>query len=304
MRRFAFTVLLCACVSAPAPQHEPSTKSAAPAVTPSPVPPSEPKPAAERMAADTPRSTPAGVTFTAPAGWSVLPQDPAVILEPPEADSHIVVGVQAKDSDAAAAAAWKLYKPEMNRPIRIATDRPARNGWEQRRVHEYETSPNERAVVLAITHRAGEAWTVLLIDATEPTYERREAAARLIIQSLRPKGYQRESFAGRKPHPLDAQRVVQMKSFVETGMRELGVPGRGALRRGRMEERGRVAQERRRDDLVHHHRSDVGQLRIRDGAARGKARADHPRWSARIFLRRGPGRGCRSEIADALAAAA
>ena len=56
------------------------------------------------MAADTPQSTPAGVTFTAPAGWSVLPQDPAVILEPPEADSHIaVVGVQAKDSDAAAA---------------------------------------------------------------------------------------------------------------------------------------------------------------------------------------------------------
>ena len=104
MRRFVFTVLLCACVSAPAPHYEPSTNSAAPAVTPSPVPPSEPKPAAERMAADTPRSTPAGVTFTAPAGWSVLPQDPAVILEPPEADSHIaVVGVQAKDSDAAAA---------------------------------------------------------------------------------------------------------------------------------------------------------------------------------------------------------
>ena len=228
MRRFVFTVLLCACVSTPAPQHEPSTKSAVPAVTPSPVPPSEPKPAAERMAANTPRSTPAGVTFTAPAGWSVLSQDPAVILEPPEADSHIaVVGVQAKDSEAAAAAAWKLYKPEMNRPIRIATDRPARNGWEQRRVHEYETSPNERAVVLAITHRAGEAWTVLLIDATEPTYERREAAARLIIQSLRPKGYQRESFAGRKSHPLDAERVAQMKSFVETGMRELGVPGVG-----------------------------------------------------------------------------
>ena len=228
MRRFVFTVLLCACVSAPAPHYEPSTNSAAPAVTPSPVPPSEPKPAAERMAADTPRSTPAGVTFTAPAGWSVLPQDPAVILEPPEADSRIaVVGVQAKDSDAAAAAAWKLYRPEMNRPIRIATDRPARNGWEQRRVHEYETSPNERAVVLAITHRAGEAWTVLLIDATEPTYERREAAARLIIQSLRPKGYQRESFAGHKPHPLDAGRVAQMKSFVETGMRELGVPGVG-----------------------------------------------------------------------------
>src|SRR5262249_13968737 len=42
---------------------------------------------------------------------------------------------------------------------------------------------------------------------------------------LRPKGYARESFAGRKAQPLDAMRIAQLKSFVETSMQELGIPG-------------------------------------------------------------------------------
>ncbi len=223
MRRSVLAVLLCACASAPAPKPPPVATA-----PPAPAPPAQPKPVPERMAADTPRSTPSGVKFTAPSGWSVLSLDSAVVLEPPEADSRIaIVTVQANDADAAAAAAWKVYKPEANRPVRVATDRPAREGWEQRRVYEYETSPNERAVVLAIAQRAGESWTVLLIDSTESTFERRLAARNLIVQSLRPKGYERESFAGRKPHPLDAERIAQMKSFVEMGMRELGVPGVG-----------------------------------------------------------------------------
>ncbi len=226
MRRSILAILLCACASAPQPRQ--AVAPATPKVAPPPIPPAPPKPVPEWMTADTPRSTPSGVTFVAPSGWSVLSQDSAVILEPPEADSHLaIVGVQAKDADTAAAAAWKVYKPEMNRPVRVATDRPAREGWEQRRVYEYETSPNERAVVLAIAQRAGDAWTVVLIDAKEATFERRAAPRNLIVQSLRPKDYQRESFAGRKPHPLDAERIAQMKSFVETGMRELGVPGVG-----------------------------------------------------------------------------
>src|SRR6267142_1665886 len=146
MRRFALAVLLCACASAPAPQRQQATAPAALPATPPPVPPVQPKPTPERMSADTARSTPSGVTFIAPSGWSVLSQGSAVVLEPPEADSHLaIVAVQAKDADEAAAGAWKVYKPEMNRPVRVATDRPAREGGEQRRVYEYETSPSEPA---------------------------------------------------------------------------------------------------------------------------------------------------------------
>jgi CubicO group peptidase (beta-lactamase class C family) len=181
---------------------------------------------AGRMAADTPVATPGGATFTAPAGWSVVMRDASVVLETPEPDSHVaIVDVQAADADAAVRTAWKIYKPEASRPLKIATDRPARNGWTERRVYEYETSPNERAVVQAVAYRAGAAWTVLIIDGTEPTFERRAAPLGLIAQSLRPKGYQRESFAGRKAHPLDAARIASIKSFLETGMAQIGVPG-------------------------------------------------------------------------------
>src|SRR5581483_861767 len=70
-------------------------------------------------------------------------------------------------------------------------------------------------------------WTVVLMDGTEMTFEKRTAPIGLIVGSLRPKGYARESFADRKPHSLDPQRVAELKEFVETSMKELGVPGVG-----------------------------------------------------------------------------
>lgn len=102
---------------------------------------------------------------------------------------------------------------------------PARNGWDERQTFDYETSPNERAAVQAIAFRAGETWTVVILDGTEPTFEKRAAPVSLIVQSLRPKGYQRESFAGRKAQRLTPERIEQMKIFVETSMKKLGIPG-------------------------------------------------------------------------------
>jgi len=147
------------------------------------------KPAATPLAADTSLATPGGATFTAPAGWSAVSGERAVVLQTPEPDSHVaIVDVQAADADGAIAAAWKIYKPDAKRPLKLATDRPARNGWDARRVYKYETSPNERAVAEAVAYRAGAAWAVLIIDGTEPTFERRAAPVSLISQSSRAKG--------------------------------------------------------------------------------------------------------------------
>jgi CubicO group peptidase (beta-lactamase class C family) len=180
------------------------------------------------MAAATPRSTPGGATFTAPEGWSLVAGDSFVILQPPETDTHLIIAdVTAGDADAAVAAAWKLYQPGPTRPLRIALDRPARQGWDQRRVYDYETSPNERATVYAVACRAGSAWTVAIFDGTDMTAEKRAAPTGLVLQSLRPKGYQREMFTGRKAHPLDAERQAQMRALVEQGIEQLGVPGAG-----------------------------------------------------------------------------
>lgn len=180
----------------------------------------------ELVQSDTPRSTPGGATFTVPTGWSIAQGKNIVILQPPETDTHIaIVDSQAADAKAAVDEAWAAYKPDAKRPLKLTTPAPARNGWEERQTFNYETSPNERAVVVAIALRAKQAWTIAILDGTEMTAEKRGAPIGLVLQSLRPKGYDRESFAGRKAHPLDAERIALLKEFVESSMKDLGVPG-------------------------------------------------------------------------------
>lgn len=182
----------------------------------------------ETVTADAHRSTPAGASFVVPAGWSISTAPSFVVLAPPEPDTHIaILDVPAPDAAAAVTAAWAIYRPDSKRPIKLVTPNPARNGWDERRRFDYETSPNERAVVEAIALRAGTAWTIVILDGTEPTFEKRGAPVSLIMQSLRPKGYSRESFAGRKALSLNPERIEQIKSFVEASMKKLGVPGAG-----------------------------------------------------------------------------
>jgi CubicO group peptidase (beta-lactamase class C family) len=200
----------------------------------------EPRSAPEHLAADTSRITPGGATFTVAAGWSIVTDENIVILQPPETDTHIaIVDSQAPDAAAAVAAGWTAYKPEEKRPLKLVTSMPPREGWDERQVISYETSPNERRVVEAIAMRAGRAWTIFIIDASEPTLEKRAAQVELVLKSLRPKGYQRESFAGRKPHALDDARVAELKSFIQVSMQQLGIPGVSIA----LIDRGRIVYE-------------------------------------------------------------
>jgi CubicO group peptidase (beta-lactamase class C family) len=163
-----------------------------------------------------------------PAGWSMASEASSVTLHTPEPDTHIaIVDVHAADAAAAVASAWAIYQPDMKRPMRVSVSIPDRDGWSDGKQFMYETSPNERAVVVAIALHAGDTWSVVLLDGKEPTFEKRGAQINLVLQSLRPKAYQRESFAGRKALPLTPERVAELKSFVETSMQKLGVPGAG-----------------------------------------------------------------------------
>src|SRR6185503_18313093 len=146
----------------------------------------------------------------------------------PETDTHVaLLDVKAKDADAAVAAAWAAYKTGFSRPLKISLPQAPRDGWEERKVYQYETSPNERAVVQALAWRAGDTWTVAIIDGSEPTLEKRGSPLSMAIQSLRPKGYASESFAGKKPHPLDAERLKVLKDFVAGAMKQVDCPGVG-----------------------------------------------------------------------------
>ena len=223
-------VLLAACASAPAPRPSEAQPSPSAASSPAAPPPgatpdaqsSKPK----VLTADTPEATVLGATFIAPAGWTLSVRGPATILEAPEGDSHIVlVDVRAKDSDAAVAAAWAAYKPDAKWPLKVTTSSPDKDGWSERRSYQYQTSPNEKRDVVVEVRRAGDVWTVLVYDMTQAVGEKRGAQVDLIIGRLLPKGYARESFAGKKANRLDDARIAQLRAWVEMAMKTLRVPG-------------------------------------------------------------------------------
>ncbi|MGC9948788.1 MAG: serine hydrolase domain-containing protein [Bryobacteraceae bacterium] len=194
----------------------------------------------QTLTADTPRTTPGGVPFTVPAGWSVGGDSSSVSILAPEADTHVVIfDEQAPDAASAVAQAWAKYRPGFNRPLKTAVAVPDRDGWKDGKQFIYETSPNERLVVVAAALHAGDLWTVVLLDASEPTLGKRGAQISRIVGSLRPKGYARESFAGRKALPLTPERIQELRSFVEASMKKLDVPGAGLA----LIDRGKVVYE-------------------------------------------------------------
>ena len=186
----------------------------------------QPKPVPQLATADSPHSTPGGATFIVPAAWSIASDASSVTMQPPEPDTHIAIfDIHAPDAEAAVRSAWATYRPDMKRPLKVTTPIPDREGWTEGKRFIYETSPNERAVVVAVALHSGDTWTVVLLDGTEPTFEKRGAQINVVLQSLRPRGYERESFAGRKALPLTPERVEVLKTFVESSMKKLGVPG-------------------------------------------------------------------------------
>jgi CubicO group peptidase (beta-lactamase class C family) len=180
---------------------------------------------AEKLSADTPKTTTLGNTFIAPAGWSVAVRGPATIVEAPEGDSRIViVDVRAKDADAALAAGWAAYQPP-KWPLKVTNDVPDKDGWSKQRNYTYQTSPNERRDVGAGVSFANDVWTVVIYDMAQAVGEKRGAQVALIFDKLLPKGYSRETFAGKKAQRLDAARIAKLTKFLEDGAKATGVPG-------------------------------------------------------------------------------
>jgi CubicO group peptidase (beta-lactamase class C family) len=178
------------------------------------------------LAADTPTTTVNGNAFIAPAGWILTRKDAAVILTAPEGGSRLaLVDVTAKDADAAVAAAWAAYDSAAKWPLKLANDRPPRDGWEQTRVYSYETSANDERGVMARASRYHGSWTVLIYDVANDVGEKRSAQVQKVFDRLFPKGFQRESFAGKKAHVLDAARLASIREFVENARQAFEVPG-------------------------------------------------------------------------------
>ncbi|MET0596187.1 MAG: serine hydrolase domain-containing protein [Polyangiaceae bacterium] len=190
------------------------------------LPPAPGAPSVEKLDRDTPRETGKGTSFIAPGGWSVQVRGESTLLVGPESDFHMaVVEPKATSLDEAVSKAWIAAFPDFKRPLKLANSRPGRRGWDERRVYDYETSPNEKRVVMAEARRHGDTYAVLLVESGQAEFERRAAHFSLVAQSLRPKGYVKESFAGKTPHKLDADRIKRITQMIDEARDVAGVPG-------------------------------------------------------------------------------
>lgn len=216
----ALGLVLVACGSAP---------STPPAATPTTAASNRNTSAAEQprvLAEDTPLQDADGNQLVGPAGWKVTQGASKLQLTTPEGDSHIVlISLAADDADKARDAAWKQYLPDAKWPLLQSVDQPDRNGWSKSRSYAYQTSPNEKRVVQAGAQQANGRWLVVLIDFAMATAEKRGGQIGKIFDRLYPKGYSRESFAGKKAHKLDAARLAVLDAFVKKALAETGVPG-------------------------------------------------------------------------------
>ncbi len=229
VRSLIVLATLLSCSSPPAPVKPVSAPPPEPVAIHVPAKPAPPAPVRsikETLTVDTPRTTVEGNTFTAPAGWSIRVEVPATIVEPPEGGSAIaLIDVSAPSADAAVAQAWATYNPNKPWPLKISTPAPDKDGWSKIQRYEYQTSPNERRDVGARVGYANGKWLVMIYDVAQAVGEKRGAQIGLLYGTTFPKGYSRESFAGKKPHKLDAARIAELGKFVETAQKALGVPG-------------------------------------------------------------------------------
>ena len=179
----------------------------------------------ESLSTDTATMTVAGNPFTAAADWVVSVKGAATIIAPPEGGSHIVlVDIEANDAESAVAAAWAAYK-EHDWPLKVVDEQADQDGWSRQKRFEYQTSPNEKRFVVAGAMFANEMWTVWIYDMSNDVGSKRGAAVSLMLGSLVPKGYERESFADKQAHKLDEGRIAELTQFIAQGLEVSGVPG-------------------------------------------------------------------------------
>ena len=169
------------------------------------------------------------IKFDLPTDWKASTVGAVTTIVPPEVESRMIlveVGA-APDGDAAAAAAWKMADPTFARDIEVSTAASPKSGWEARQSIAYKSAPNERRTVRALAVRASGRWSVILLDSSDQAFDRRRAGFAQVSDSVRPKDYAPERFAGRTARPLTPERVAALTQFLEQSAEQLRIPGVG-----------------------------------------------------------------------------
>jgi len=171
----------------------------------------------------------ADATISAPSDWREASGPGGQFLTAPEGDAELRIlrGVRGATPADVVRAALASEPGGAPWPIRLTTVLPARNGWDDVVLVDFDLPPAEHRSAQARLFRKDQRWTVLLVSGNGATLEKRMAAVNLVIASLRPAGYVPESFAGRAAHRMDPGRVRALLEFTTAAARELGIPGIG-----------------------------------------------------------------------------
>jgi len=203
----------------------PVAEPAAPAPTPT-EPEAEPKAKPVELTEETKLESPAGASFTAPAGWFVTRGQGVLELQPPERDLSLwMVDIENKSAEEAIAEAWKQAVPDFALERDDVAAPPARGGWDEVRQISYKLPAEAARSVVGVARRKGDIAYVVLIDGKVAALQRRGAQIGQIVGSQKPAGLDEESFAGAKAVPLDAERAAALDAFIEKARATMKIPG-------------------------------------------------------------------------------
>ena len=175
------------------------------------------------------KSAELSVEYIEPKDWAKSEYENLTIFTAPEKDADLVVvsSISANNVEAAVAAAWSQYDEQFSRTIRLNTSRPAKGGWDEISVVDYETSPTEERVIQASVYKAGTQWLVILADGNSGTFAKRGAAAFGMFSSFSVQGHVKENLSGRTAKELTPERITELLDFVSASAIEHNVPGVG-----------------------------------------------------------------------------
>jgi CubicO group peptidase (beta-lactamase class C family) len=175
---------------------------------------------------DTKLTTASGATFTVSKGWHVARTDTMIVIQEPERElSAAFVEIAAPTVEEAIAQAWKQWRPEFARTVRMTAKPPANSGWDEIAQISYETGAEERRIVTAAARRKGKTYYITLIDSAVAAAERRGAQLNIAVGSLEVAARTEENLAGRRAHTLDPARVDKLVAFAEAARKQTSVPG-------------------------------------------------------------------------------
>ena len=175
---------------------------------------------------DTKLTTASGATFTVTKGWHVARLDDIIVIQEPQRELAVAfVEMAAPTAEEAIANAWKRWKPEFARTVRLTTTPPPTEGWDEIAQIAYETGAEERRVIMGAARRKGSTYYVTLVDGAIAALQRRNAQLSTSIGTLEVPGREEENLSGRKAHALDAARLEKFLAFAEEARKQAKVPG-------------------------------------------------------------------------------